>query len=515
MALKIRQGLEVDRSGVTPAEGELIYTTDEKLVYIGDGVTPGGNIISSGSSTLTVKDQGSTLTTSPISINFAGDGVTATTVGDDITVTIPGGGGAGGGSMDSFSITGDDSVPTLIEDGTTITFTGSGGNSVYIDEFGSVNIVGSGSIINPGETNRLAFYETTSSILSDTGAGLTWDGATLDVNLLNSNALTSDNANFAIIPTATQFVTLGGYHAGSWHTGKLQNLDLDGYDPFNPNTVLLYQVHNQQPVNALNFLRARGTVDAELGLEQYDSIGGILFNGRTDAAGNTGQAAAIYVLVAEPLTPATTVVPGIMALQTTNSSGVLSNAIIIDQYQTVNILASAVFSNQIKISGNQIETIDSNANLDIRTNGTGVINLLEDTSVSGVLTVSGTLNVSTVDTTDSSAITFTPAVVFESDVTIENDLIVTNRVYASEFISTNTGDPEIYSSTDLDITVGLKTYTLASNGGLQMPILSAAPASPVIGATYVADNSGWDPASKPGTAPYPVFWDGVTYQALY
>jgi len=42
MALQIRRGLEADRSGVTPAEGELIYTTDEKKVYIGDGSTAGG-----------------------------------------------------------------------------------------------------------------------------------------------------------------------------------------------------------------------------------------------------------------------------------------------------------------------------------------------------------------------------------------------------------------------------------------------------------------------------------------
>jgi len=42
MALQIRRGLEADRSGVTPAEGELIYTTDEKKVYIGDGTTAGG-----------------------------------------------------------------------------------------------------------------------------------------------------------------------------------------------------------------------------------------------------------------------------------------------------------------------------------------------------------------------------------------------------------------------------------------------------------------------------------------
>jgi len=45
MALKIRRGLEADRSGITPAEGELIYTTDEKKLYIGDGSTAGGNAV--------------------------------------------------------------------------------------------------------------------------------------------------------------------------------------------------------------------------------------------------------------------------------------------------------------------------------------------------------------------------------------------------------------------------------------------------------------------------------------
>lgn len=42
MALQLRRGLEADRSSITPDEGELIYTTDEKIVYIGDGSTAGG-----------------------------------------------------------------------------------------------------------------------------------------------------------------------------------------------------------------------------------------------------------------------------------------------------------------------------------------------------------------------------------------------------------------------------------------------------------------------------------------
>ena len=44
MPLQIRRGTDAERtdSTFTPAEGELIYTTDTKKLYVGDGVTPGG-----------------------------------------------------------------------------------------------------------------------------------------------------------------------------------------------------------------------------------------------------------------------------------------------------------------------------------------------------------------------------------------------------------------------------------------------------------------------------------------
>jgi len=46
MVLKLRRGTNVERLTITPAEGELIYTTDKKEVYIGDGVTVGGLLVS-------------------------------------------------------------------------------------------------------------------------------------------------------------------------------------------------------------------------------------------------------------------------------------------------------------------------------------------------------------------------------------------------------------------------------------------------------------------------------------
>ena len=43
MALRLRRGTNAERGLITPADGELVYTSDTKLLYIGDGTTVGGN----------------------------------------------------------------------------------------------------------------------------------------------------------------------------------------------------------------------------------------------------------------------------------------------------------------------------------------------------------------------------------------------------------------------------------------------------------------------------------------
>jgi hypothetical protein len=50
MALRIRRGTDAERQAVTFAEGELIYTTDTKLLYVGDGTTAGGILAGGGGS---------------------------------------------------------------------------------------------------------------------------------------------------------------------------------------------------------------------------------------------------------------------------------------------------------------------------------------------------------------------------------------------------------------------------------------------------------------------------------
>jgi hypothetical protein len=48
MALRLRRGTSTVLGTITPAEGELVYTTDTKRLYVGDGVTVGGISTNSG-----------------------------------------------------------------------------------------------------------------------------------------------------------------------------------------------------------------------------------------------------------------------------------------------------------------------------------------------------------------------------------------------------------------------------------------------------------------------------------
>lgn len=46
MALRLRRGTNAERTAITPEAGELVYATDTKKVYVGDGTTTGGLIVS-------------------------------------------------------------------------------------------------------------------------------------------------------------------------------------------------------------------------------------------------------------------------------------------------------------------------------------------------------------------------------------------------------------------------------------------------------------------------------------
>lgn len=81
----IKRGLETNRLGITPLEGEFIYSTDIKKVYIGDGTTAGGIEISNSASN--VSYNGST-NLSAINVEAALDELDSEKVGNAVTTNL-------------------------------------------------------------------------------------------------------------------------------------------------------------------------------------------------------------------------------------------------------------------------------------------------------------------------------------------------------------------------------------------------------------------------------------------
>jgi hypothetical protein len=177
-------------------------------------------------------------------------------------------------------------------------------------------------------------------------------------------------------------------------------------------------------------------------------------------------------------------------------------------------------------------------------------------SIAGTFT--GNVFTTLIDSADSSAITVTPAVIFNADINIENDIQLSN-IHAAirgtdkiKFVPNNADELsynvrlDVYSESTIEPRLALDTpdgvdLTLSSgmagivvskihgrvnlaagnnafivreNGSWAMTPLDAEPTSATVG-IYIANGGSWNPAAKPGGRPYPVWYDGVSYNALY
>ena len=104
-------------------DGYLAVDVDTGSLRLGDGSTAGGTAISTGGGgEITIQDEGSSLSTAATTINFVGDGVTASGTGATKTITISGGSTLG----DLTAIGSTLSAPSNAD----LTLTSSGGNVV-------------------------------------------------------------------------------------------------------------------------------------------------------------------------------------------------------------------------------------------------------------------------------------------------------------------------------------------------------------------------------------------------
>lgn len=187
MALRLRRGTNAGRLGITPVEGELIYTTDTKTVYVGDGVTVGGNAVSGGGGggATDINSLTDVTITSPTSGQVLKYNGTAWVNGTDAT----GGGGSGatyeisaetatGGA--NLRLTGSDLTTDDVKlaEGTGITITRTDANTITIQS----------TVVAPSVLGDLTDTSVATPSVNDI---LKWDGGSWASSTLEINDMTN------------------------------------------------------------------------------------------------------------------------------------------------------------------------------------------------------------------------------------------------------------------------------------------------------------------------------------
>jgi hypothetical protein len=105
--IQIRRGVEAQRASITPDAGELLFTTDNKQLFIGDGATAGGLLLGSGGASYVQKIRGTQAVASGVdSVTVSGLGLASAP--GQVLVTIR----KLTGGLNLFATVRDDSITT-------------------------------------------------------------------------------------------------------------------------------------------------------------------------------------------------------------------------------------------------------------------------------------------------------------------------------------------------------------------------------------------------------------------
>lgn len=338
MALQLRRGLAADRTTITPAQGELIYTTDTKLVYVGDGTTAGGTLIS----------------------------------------------GGGGGASDSFSTIAVAGQGNVVADSATDTLTLVAGAGVTLTTNASTDSI---TIAAPRD------------VVLDTSPQL---GGSLDVNnhAITSN-ITNGNITISPNGTGRIFVTSGiTRQTGNLNIAPLSGLTVIGDTPNNVDGNLYIvretysaspavgftfaQHHNTAEAVNFNFFRTRGTADVQTKVLNGDRLGNIVF-GASDGTQALGGAVIQATAVADS---STNFLRANLRFLTSNGAFPVPHVeLTFDGFLKVKTLQAYTGTNiniatnntltigATRLDNNGLRTYASNADLTIAANGSGRIYL--------------------------------------------------------------------------------------------------------------------------------------------
>jgi hypothetical protein len=192
MALQLRRGLDAARSAITPVEGELLYTTDTKKVYIGDGTTAGGNAVGGGT------------TTNALTIGTGLSGTTTTFNGSAANTITLATTGVAAGTYGNYSYTG--GVPSLTVDSygriTSITENAASGGNSFSNIYPSAG--GTTSSPSSGGTSLTA-SSSSDSLYLFAGSNITMTATSTPYKTITISSTSASTG-----PTWTSNTTMGG-----------------------------------------------------------------------------------------------------------------------------------------------------------------------------------------------------------------------------------------------------------------------------------------------------------------
>lgn len=183
MSLRIRRGNDTARTGITPAEGELIWTVDTKQLFVGDGTTAGG--IGTATDASVVKVTGN----QSIAGNKTFTNSTASTTTTTGAVVVTGGVGVGGNVNvgGNVGVTGGFDAGGVISTGSTAASTSTVTGSIV-----TKGGIGADGAINVG--GKITTTDTTPSLSASDGALVVAGGAGIggDLNVGDECSIGTD-----------------------------------------------------------------------------------------------------------------------------------------------------------------------------------------------------------------------------------------------------------------------------------------------------------------------------------
>jgi hypothetical protein len=320
MALQIRRGTDTQRQTIRFNAGELVYTTDYKDLFVGDGSTDGGiriaPIKSLNGLTGSAATGALTITTDNVAAGATNKYYSSTQARIDAGAALVAGNVGNTGISFTYN-TGANSITAVVTAGgyslPTAAPTELGGvkisqGGLAIDGAGLLSVV---TPVSPGVAGHLAYYTGVNAV-DNTGTGLTWSTTQVQLPGLVGGELRVVGLVDADKLILSRNLTNGGLFIATQNNGLSEN------DTFSISTA-----HSSatDPI-AMNLYRARGTIASPTNIQTNDEVFNIRFIGITPGApAGGGLVAQIGAKVTG--TVSTGITPGQLVVTVQNAAGAL------------------------------------------------------------------------------------------------------------------------------------------------------------------------------------------------